>query len=285
MTTESVFRVVKSQDYVTISNYHLRDKRLKMAAKGLMSVLLTDEGDAAYTMAELTELGPEGKDAIRSALKQLETCGYIQKRQLHDGAGRFASNEFLVYEIPPLTENPKTVEPSAEKPLTENPPTDKPPTGKPFTENPKTVAPEPELELNHSLSTTPEVSNPRKRENKEEIIINPPAGPLKSLPKWKPERFAAFWEFYRKHCRGESRMKAVKAWDKLKPDDALIDEIGRALQRQLKSEEWQRGIGIPYAATYLSQRRWEDDIGPRPMASPAPDMPSGGIYWTEDMEL
>ncbi len=27
-------------------------------------------------------------------------------------------------------------------------------------------------------------------------------------------------------------------------------------------EQWTRGIGIPYAATYLNQRRWEDDILP-----------------------
>ena len=30
------------------------------------------------------------------------------------------------------------------------------------------------------------------------------------------------------------------------------------LMNQLNSEDWQRGIGIPYAATWLNQRRWED---------------------------
>ena len=267
----ATYRVIKSQDYITMANYHLRDKRLTLAAKGLLSVLLADEGDCDYNVSDLAERGPEGRDAIRSALGKLEDAGYIRRRQGHDGQGRFASNEYLIYEAP-LPENPSTVKPSADKPLTENPPT---------------VASEPELELNQGLSNAPREDNPRKK-GKEEGIKKPPQAPLdssKSWPKWKPERFAAFWDFYRTHCRGESRQAAVRAWDKLKPDDALIEKIGRALQRQLRSDEWQRGIAIPYASTYLNQRRWEDEIGPRNRTAPAEDMPSGLVFWTEDMEL
>ena len=77
----------------------------------------------------------------------------------------------------------------------------------------------------------------------------------KSVPAWKPERFEAFWDYY---PRGEDRMGAVEEWDKLQPDDALIDRMARALARQKASEEWQRGIGIPYACRWLRKRRWED---------------------------
>jgi len=34
--------------------------------------------------------------------------------------------------------------------------------------------------------------------------------------------------------------------------------MGRALQLQLQSEEWQRGVGVPYAKTWLNNRRWTD---------------------------
>ena len=34
----------------------------------------------------------------------------------------------------------------------------------------------------------------------------------------------------------------------------------------MKSEEWQRGIGIPYASTWLNNRRWEDEDKSRPSA-------------------
>lgn len=84
----------------------------------------------------------------------------------------------------------------------------------------------------------------------------------KTEPTWKPERFAKFWDFYSRQVRGESKQAAIKAWDKLKPDDVLIVKMGHALQSQLSSEQWQQGIGIPYASTWLNQRRFEDAIGP-----------------------
>lgn len=87
----------------------------------------------------------------------------------------------------------------------------------------------------------------------------------KSEPSWKPERFEAFWDYY---PRGEDRMGAVAEWDKLRPDDALIDRMARALARQMASEEWQRGIGIPYACRWLRKRRWEDVPAQLPASGP-----------------
>lgn len=80
----------------------------------------------------------------------------------------------------------------------------------------------------------------------------------KSEAGWKPERFEAFWKFYRDNARKEDRAGAVKEWDKLKPDDALIDTMAKALRVQVRSEDWQRNIGIPYACRWLKNRRWED---------------------------
>jgi len=64
-------------------------------------------------------------------------------------------------------------------------------------------------------------------------------------------------------------MGAVEEWDKLQPDDALIDRMARALARQKASEEWQRGIGIPYACRWLRKRRWED-VPAQPQAQTPP---------------
>lgn len=92
-----------------------------------------------------------------------------------------------------------------------------------------------------------------------------------------PERFEAFWTFYRSipgrdgRRRNDHRQTALEAWDKLAPDDALVDRIGKALRRQLETDEWSRGIGIPMAATYLNQRRWEDaDELPEPVKTGRP---------------
>ena len=36
--------------------------------------------------------------------------------------------------------------------------------------------------------------------------------------------------------------------------------MSAALNRQRMSDEWRRGIGIPYACRWLSKRRWTDRI-------------------------
>lgn len=107
-------------------------------------------------------------------------------------------------------------------------------------------------------------------DNKKEInnkTDHPPEAPQGAasgsgkLPVWKPERFEKFWNYYPRMSDGSkpARARAVKAWDKLRPDDTTIDQMATALQRQKRSEQWQRGIGIPYASSWINGRRWEDD--------------------------
>lgn len=71
--------------------------------------------------------------------------------------------------------------------------------------------------------------------------------------------------FYKSYPKHESRAKAVDAWKKLHPDNALQQIILSAIDEQkihkagLKSRnvfcpEW------PMPATWLNQRRWEDEI-------------------------
>jgi len=122
--------------------------------------------------------------------------------------------------------------------------------------------------------TKSENVNKDKEESIEDIPPLPPRGEDqragrkrdKSVPAWKPERFDAFWAYYRTRVRGEDRQGAARAWDKLKPDDDLIAAMGRALQAQLQSEDWRRGVGIPYAKTWLNNRRWLD----KPKVPPEP---------------
>lgn len=92
----------------------------------------------------------------------------------------------------------------------------------------------------------------------------------KKVAEWKPEIFERFWRLY---PRGEKRPRAIAAWDRLKPSDELIVEMSNALKRQISSEEWQRGIGIPHPATWINQRRWEDEVKSKPSMS---KMDTGG---------
>lgn len=83
----------------------------------------------------------------------------------------------------------------------------------------------------------------------------------RSVPLHAPERFEQFWQAY---PVGGSRLKAVEAWDALAPDDALIDEMARALKRQMASRQWREGIGIPHACRWISNQRWTDKLPDEP---------------------
>ena len=128
----AVFRVERTSDYTIMSNYHLRDKRLSLKAKGLLSQMLSLPEDWDYTLAGLCYINRESKDAIRTAIHELERAGYIRRRQTTDSGGKFAGNVYTIYERP---QGPPSGEPSSEKPSSGNPTTGKPMPEKPTQRN------------------------------------------------------------------------------------------------------------------------------------------------------
>ena len=132
----AVFRVERTRDYTVMSNYHLKDKRLSLKSKGLLSQMLSLPDDWDYTLSGLSVINRESKDAIRSALNELEAAGYIRRRQTTDASGKFSSNEYIIYERPEEPE-PLPGKPSSENPTTENPMTEKPSSGNPTQLNTK----------------------------------------------------------------------------------------------------------------------------------------------------
>ena len=74
--------------------------------------------------------------------------------------------------------------------------------------------------------------------------------------------------------RKPAKARARAAWNKLRPDRSTVDKMATALRRQKSSEQWQRGIGIPYASTWLNGRMWEEDFV-EPEKVPEQDTPSG----------
>jgi len=49
----AVFRVEKNKEYTVMSNYHLKDKRLSLKAKGLLSQMLSLPETWDYTLRGL----------------------------------------------------------------------------------------------------------------------------------------------------------------------------------------------------------------------------------------
>ena len=89
-----------------------------------------------------------------------------------------------------------------------------------------------------------------------------------------PERFEKFWTFYRTHvppeCNAGNRQKAIRAWDNLAPSADLVTKMAVALAKQVKSQSWSTGVGVPHASTWLNNHGWEDDWGPAGGSSQSP---------------
>ena len=83
-----VFRGVKTKIYTMMSNQHLKDKRLTLKAKGLMSVMLSLPENWDYTLRGLSAISKEGVDAISEAVKELERSGYVIRNRKRDARGR-----------------------------------------------------------------------------------------------------------------------------------------------------------------------------------------------------
>lgn len=82
------------------------------------------------------------------------------------------------------------------------------------------------------------------------------------------DRFNVFWKAY---PRKEAKKTAFKAFQKLKPDSALLEKMLAALEWQAKSEAWKRDGGqyIPLPASWINGGRWEDE----------PKAADGGRKW------
>lgn len=87
--------------------------------------------------------------------------------------------------------------------------------------------------------------------------------PIKRKPPISPKGdwpgFDQFWSAYPKK---KSRSDALKAWNKLRPDDALQQLMASAVRVQSASADWIKDGGqfIPMGATWINGRRWEDEV-------------------------
>ena len=95
--------------FTQIKNAWLRDDRLTFKARGLLAYIESHSPEWQISVQWLVQNNPEGKEAIRSAISELELHGYLRREQENEN-GRFGEVTWT------------TQEPLAENPLAENPP-------------------------------------------------------------------------------------------------------------------------------------------------------------------
>ena len=74
----SVFRIHKTKNYTVMSNVHLRDRRLSLKAKGLMSLMLSLPDDWRYSIKGLSSRCSSGESAVKTGLDELSEFGYVR---------------------------------------------------------------------------------------------------------------------------------------------------------------------------------------------------------------
>ncbi len=84
-----IIRTEKNRNYTAINNTILTDKRLSWAARGLAAFLLTKPDSWDINREYLADQGPDGVWAVRSALKELRTAGYITNERGQTTDGKF----------------------------------------------------------------------------------------------------------------------------------------------------------------------------------------------------
>lgn len=84
------------------------------------------------------------------------------------------------------------------------------------------------------------------------------------------EGFDIFWKAYpRKKSKGD----AEKAWKAIRPTKDLLSTILAAIDRAKASADWTKDGGkyIPYPATWLNAKGWDDEESTSPDPTPDPD--------------
>jgi hypothetical protein len=92
----------------------------------------------------------------------------------------------------------------------------------------------------------------------------PPTGGQISNSKYKellpsPEGFDKFWKSY---PRKIAKPSAERAWKHANLNSSDVDKVLAGLDEWKGSDQWERDNGryVPHPATFLNQRRWEDEV-------------------------
>lgn len=81
-------------------------------------------------------------------------------------------------------------------------------------------------------------------------------GKVKQPSSSSDDGFSVFWNNYPKKI---GKGNAEKSWSKMKPP---LDEVLTAIEAQKNTEQWSKDNGqfIPHPATWLNQKRWQDEV-------------------------
>lgn len=153
----------RKDNFTILDNTCIRDDRISWKAKGLHTYLMSLPEDWKICLSDLINRSTDGRDSVTSAIKELESFGYVQRDVKRTDKGCFKNFCYMVFENPT-----KIKTEDSNHPFTENPKTDNPISVKPYTENPLLLTTN---KLNTYKQKT-ELTNPESEKVSESVFVN-----------------------------------------------------------------------------------------------------------------
>ncbi|MFJ2875560.1 MULTISPECIES: hypothetical protein [unclassified Streptomyces] len=95
--------VMAADQFTQIANGLFRDDRLSFKAKGLFGLISTHRTGWQVTVADLVRSGPDGRDAVRSGLSELQKHRYLVREQLRQENGTLGETVYAITDHPAHT--------------------------------------------------------------------------------------------------------------------------------------------------------------------------------------
>ena len=111
----AIIRQKRKERFSIVDNKVIEDERLSFKARGLLIYMLSKPDDWKFHAEELAKhSSKEGLSAVRTALKEIEKCGYLRRKRERSPKGTFTSQDWLLTDTPlvaPQVDYPHVVYP------------------------------------------------------------------------------------------------------------------------------------------------------------------------------
>ncbi|WP_421752898.1 hypothetical protein [Croceimicrobium sp.] len=229
--SESIIRVKKRQNpFAQIDRSILENGDLSYRAKGVLCYLLSKPDNWETRLKDVINHGTEGRDAVRSAFKELREAGHLILVPIKSESGRLMGRGYEVHEYPISTEELEIRLSGDSEELDSRTP-EKPTVGE-------------SVDIVIQNLSNSNLSN--KEEDKDQFEKKEDS---------KEFGFSEFWDLYGKKT---GRAKCLQKWRRLKKSEK--DEILAHLPNFVNSTPDVQYR--PNPLTYLNGRRWEDEYLP-----------------------
>lgn len=95
---------VQDNTYTQVPTIALLDPRLSLKAKGLLAVMLSTPEGPSHILKHIATLSTDGRESTRSAVRDLESRGYVTRTRSRANDGRMAGTGYRVVGL--VNDNP-----------------------------------------------------------------------------------------------------------------------------------------------------------------------------------